>query len=596
LQTPSWTVYPHLPLEKLEAFESAGIDRYLAQILYNRGNRTFAQMRAFIDACYEDTSDPLTLVDMPRAVKRIQRALVQGEHITVYGDYDADGVTSSSLLFRALRVLKQPQARLDFHIPHRLTDGCGLHIKAIDELKARGTSLIITTDCASSDVGQVAHARLLGIDVVITDHHHPPLQRPDACAMVNPWRSDYDYTGDYGERYFCGVGIAFKLVQALYRAYRRPQGEEIALLDLVAIGAIADIAPLVGENHTLVRLGIQQLNSTQKPGLLALIHTANLQLGRIRERDIAYALAPRINAAGRMKNASIAFNLLVTDSHEEATNYVAELEQLNAARQQETEELMRNVREQAQSQASKQVVLVSGDAWHEGLIGLVAGKLAEEINKPVLVVSNDKQSKFSRGSARSQHGFNIIAALHGFAHHLERYGGHAQAAGFTISTERVEHLHAYLLDWKEEGIATLPQLIEGAESGGVVAEEESKLLVGSQMVDLVVSRLEHLDYSFYKLLRTLSPFGASNPEPTFKMKGLRLLDKWVSTNGRSLRLKLGSATGPTQRMGTLSRGADLLTALKNVTHVDIVFRLDSSEDESKQDVWLRIVHLQATQK
>ena len=594
MQASSWTVYPHLPVEELKAFEHAGIDRYLAQILSNRGSRTVAQMHALIDACYEQTSDPLNLVDMPRAVERIQRALIQGEHITVYGDYDADGVTSSSLLFRALRVLKQPQARLDFHIPHRLTDGCGLNINAINELKARGTSLIITTDCGSSDVEQAVHARTLGIDIIITDHHHPPVQHPAAYAMVNPWRSDYTYE-DAGERYFCGVGIAFKLVQALYRAHQRSQEEEMALLDLVAIGTVADIAPLVGENHTLVRLGIQQLNSTQKPGLLALIRTANLQLGKIRERDIAYALAPRINAAGRMKHASIAFHLLTTDSQEEADNYVAELEQLNTTRQQETEELMRNVREQAQNQASNQVVLVSGDAWHEGLIGLVAAKLAEEINKPVLVVSNDIQGKFSRGSARSQQDFNIIAALRGFAEHLERYGGHAQAAGFTISTERVEHLHAYLLNWQEESIAPI-EGTESANAGDVVTEEESKPLVGSQMVDLVISRLEHLDYSFYKLLRTISPFGAHNPEPTFKMKGLRLLDKWITPNGRSLRLRLGSATSTTQRMGTLSKGVDLLTMLKDVTHVDIVFRLDSSEDESKQDVWLRIVHVQATEK
>lgn len=599
MQAPSWAVYPHLGFEELKAFENAGINRYLAQILYNRGIRSIDTMRVFIEARYEDTSDPLTLVDMPRTVKRIQRALEQREHITVYGDYDADGVTSSSLLFRALRTLKHPEARLDFHIPHRLTDGCGLNIKAIDALKAHGTSLLITTDCGSSDVEQVAHARALGIDVIITDHHHPPVHRPDAYAMVNPWRSDYDYKDAYDQRYFCGVGIAFKLAQALYRAYQRPQEEELALLDLVAIGTIADIAPLLGENHTLVRLGIQQLNATQKPGLLALLRSANLPFGRIRERDISYALAPRINAAGRMRDASIAFNLLITDSHEEAASYVAELEQLNIFRQQETEELMRNVREQAQHQAAHRVILVSGENWHEGIIGLVAGKLAEEINKPVLVVSNNKQGKFSRGSARSQKDFNIIAALRGFASRLERYGGHAQAAGFTISTEHIGDLHAYLLDWKEDSVAPLPARIEGTElpdATGEVTEQESTLVAPPHMVDLVISNLERLDYCLYKMLRTLSPFGPGNPEPTFKLQGLRLLDKWIGLNGRNLRLKLGTPTGTTQRIGTLSKGAHHLEALKDVSHVDIVFCLDSSEDESKQNVWLRILHVEAAGK
>src|SRR5205823_8911816 len=258
----------------------------------------------------EEMPDPFTLIDMPQAVERIQRALVQREHITIYGDYDADGVTSSALLFRALRTLKHPEAALDFYIPSRLHEGCGLNLNALDQLKARGTSLIITTDCASSDVAQVDYAKGREMDVIITDHHHPPEQRPHAYAMINPWRPDCTYR----ERYLCGVGIAFKLVQALYRRHNRSAADEQDLLDLVAVGTVADIAALLGENHTLVRLGLQKLNSTQKPGLLALIRKANLQLGNIRERDIAYGLAPRINAAGRMQDASLAFQLLTTDN------------------------------------------------------------------------------------------------------------------------------------------------------------------------------------------------------------------------------------------------------------------------------------------
>jgi single-stranded-DNA-specific exonuclease len=582
--------HPLLSKEQFHAAEMAGISPVNAQILSNRGITTIAQMRTFIAAKYKETPDPLTLIDMPRAVTRIQQALERKEHITVYGDYDADGVTSSALLFRALRTLKSPDTMLDYHIPHRLRDGCGLNIGALDLLKARGTQLIITTDCASSDVEQVDYARTLGIEVIITDHHHPPVERPRAFAMINPWRPDCLY----GERYLCGVGIAFKLTQALYRAYRRTTQDEMELLDLVAIGTVADIAPLLGENHTLVRLGMQYLNATQKPGLRALIRNAGLQPGKIRERDIAYGLAPRINAAGRMKDASIAFELLTTDSADEANAYVAELDQLNRTRQQETEELMRNVREQAQHQPTKSVVLVSGDNWHEGIIGLVAGKLAEEINKPVLVLSNDNETQLSRGSGRSQKGFNIIEALRSFASRLERYGGHAQAAGFTIRSERIEELREHLLQWnsQNENAETVESNTEIADLTAAVTEQESTPPPDPQMVDIVFTKLERLNYELYKTLRILSPFGAGNPDPIFKMEGLHLLNIWPTANGQHLRLRLGAQTGNGQRTATLLRGAARRQELEGIEQVNIIFRIESSEDESKQEIWLKILDIE----
>jgi single-stranded-DNA-specific exonuclease len=559
--------------------------------------KTLEEMQSFIHANYDETRDPLTLVDMPRAVARIQQAIEKREHITIYGDYDADGVTSSSLLFRALRMLKQPEAQLDYHIPHRLRDGCGLNNAALDQLKARGTQLIITTDCASSDVAQVDYAQTLGIDVIITDHHHPPAELPRAYAMVNPWRPDCTY----GERYLCGAGIAFKLTQALYRAYGRTREQEMDLLDLVAIGTVADIAPLLGENHMLVRLGLQRLNTTRKPGLQVLIRYAGLQQGRIRERDISFALAPRINAAGRMKEASIAFELLVTDSEEEALARAAELEQLNLSRQQQTEELMRHVREQAQLQQGRQVILVSGDDWHEGIIGLVAGKLAEEVNKPVLVLSNDPETQLSRGSARSQKDFNIIEALRGFADHLERYGGHAQAAGFTVRSEHIEQLRDHLLRWKEKGGASVAAVIEGTvlpDQTGLVTESETENPPAPQprMVDLIFTRMERLDYSLFQSLRELSPFGAGNPEPIFKMEKLRLLDRWPGgVNKQNLQMRLGPAKGQGQLSGTLTRGAPLHQSLTGVTHVNIIFRIESSRDETKQEVWLKILDIEPAQ-
>ena len=612
-----WNIYPLLTDSQFKAFQQEGIESLHAQLLYNRGITTVAEMQAFLAARYDQTPDPLMLIDMDKAVARIQSALAHDEHITVYGDYDADGVTSSALLYRALRTLKYPDAPLDYHIPSRLKDGCGLNLGAIDMLKARGTTLIITTDCASSDVEQVVYARTLGIDVIITDHHQPPEQRPDAFAMINPWRPDCQY----GERYLCGVGVAFKLTQALFRAYQRPVEDEMALLDLVAIGTIADVATLLGENHTLVRHGLERLNQTRNPGLNALIKKTNLQPGKIRERDIAFALAPRINAAGRMSDARIAFDLLTTDDDNTAAAYAEELENLNISRQQQTEELMISVRQEAQLRPNDQVVLVSGNNWPEGIIGLVAGKLSEEINRPVLVLS--RGTEYSRGSARSpdkhrnqgnqseqngHNGINIIRALRACADILTRYGGHAQAAGFTISNTHIEQLRTHLLAWKEqpdapESIAETAETTPAPDASGIVIEpEDNPFSQATSMIDIVFTKIEMLNHESYRKIREIGPFGAGNPEPVFQMKNLRLLDRWTSGfEGRNLRLRLGSAgNGALQRLGTLTRGSSLLHTLHGGQMVNIIFRLESawnpleSNGNGKQDIWLKLLEVEVT--
>jgi single-stranded-DNA-specific exonuclease len=595
----SWNVYPQLSAEQFRAALATGVPPVLAQLLYNRGVTEPEQMKTFVFADYKKTLDPYGLIDMRKAVERIRKALDEQEHITVYGDFDADGVTSSALLFRALRTLKQPGANLDYHIPHRLNDGCGLNLSALDMLHQRGTRLIITTDCASSDVEQVEYARTLGIDVIITDHHTPPAQLPPAYAMVNPWRADAN-SEDF--RVLCGVGIAFKLTQALYRLYQRTEEEEMELLDLVAIGTIADIAPLLGENHTLAFRGLERLNLTSKPGLLALIASANLTPGRIRERDIAYALSPRINAAGRMQEASIAFDLLTTDSQQEAARYAQMLQQLNLSRQQETEALMQNVRAQAQGQEGQRVVLVAGDDWHEGILGLVAGKLSEEIDKPVLVLNNDSKTKLSRGSARSRKGYNIIAALRDFAHKLERYGGHNQAAGFTIQSTLIEELRTHLQQWREgAGLnGSTAEMLSELEESTAPAEPPAALELLSplapQWIDLTLSRWEMLTYDFYQKMRLLAPFGAANPEPIFRAEGVQLLNARVT--GRELQniqFWLG-APHPLygtmlRHQGTLFKGASRIKEFAGVSHVTVVFRLESSEDAMRRDIWLRILDI-----
>jgi single-stranded-DNA-specific exonuclease len=607
ISSTQWQPYPLRSKAERQVDAQQGVDSLYAQLLTNRGISAREEISRFVQASYNDSLDPFPLVDMRVAVQRIQQALEKQEHITVYGDYDADGVTSSALLFRALRSLKSTEAVLDFHIPHRQRDGCGLNIAALDMLKQRGTQLIITTDCASSDVEQVHYANELGIDVIITDHHNPPAELPDAYAMVNPWRTDAEEEDVLPYRPLCGAGMAFKLVQALYRESHRSKEDEMELLDLVAIGTIADIVPLIGENHILVRLGMQRLNMTRNPGLQALIRSANLQPGRIRERDIAYGLGPRINAAGRMQDASIAFHLLTTESEEAAAGYVAQLEELNIARQQQTEELMRKVREEAQQHPDDTVILVSGEDWHEGILGLVAGKLVEEIHKPVFVVSNDAETRLSRGSARSQKNFNVIEALRGFPGHLERYGGHAQAAGFTIETTRINDFRQHLLEWQATGNSAvveedLAEVIEPVSTAVVeeVVQQAATVVeptATAHMIDLVLTRTDLLNYNGYTKLRKLSPFGAANPEPIFKIERAYLIDRWASgMNRQNLRLKLAITDLKTGKAititGTLTRGAELLETFDRGSLVDIIFRIESSEDESRRDIWLKILDVQ----
>jgi single-stranded-DNA-specific exonuclease len=539
-------------------FRAAGIEFLHAQLLFNRGLRTPEAMRSFLDARLESIPDPLRLIDMECALVRIQQAMHRREHITVYGDFDADGVTSTALLTRALRSLGQPEALLSAYIPSRLQGTRGLSREAIDLLHTQGTGLIITTDCGSSDVEEVHYAQELGIDTVITDHHHPPAQLPRAIAMLNPWRADCTY----GERYLCGAGIAFKLAQALYQAAGRER-EAWELLDLVAVGTVGDVATLLGENHILVRAGMQRLNTTANPGLQALIRAAQLRPGKIREAD---ALA-------------------------------SELEALNFSRQQATEGLMRLVRAQARKQENKQVILVYGDKadWPEGIIGLVAGKLSEEMKRPVFVLSQDAQA--SRGSARSGENFNIIAALQAARPQLfARFGGHAQAAGFTIANENIAELHEHLLNCYETSrtVQSPTAAHSQTQSADPAAGPGLESAAVSRKVDLVITKPELVNLETLEKIQRLAPFGTGNPEPVFRINRLQLLSRRTTGSEKQhLRVRL-QGNGLTFH-GTMLRGGQRFAALPEQTPVGVIFSLEQAwsppDAESRQDIWLKVLDL-----
>jgi single-stranded-DNA-specific exonuclease len=361
------------------------------------------------------------------------------------------------------------------------------------------------------------------------------------------------------------------------------------------------VASLLGENHTLVRAGLQQLNNTNNPGLRALIQVTQLKPGRIRERDISFVLAPRINAAGRMKDAGLAFRLLTTDDPAEAVALAAELEALNLSRQQQTEEMMKLVREQARLQPDKQVILVYGEKerWPEGIIGLVAGKLSEETGRPVFVLSQD--SEFSRGSARSKEDFNIIQALQAARPQLfERFGGHAQAAGFTIANAYIAELHEHLLNCYETARAAngskAPTDVqaEGEELAGAGGETETSSPLVSRKVDLVITRPELVNLETLEKIKRLAPFGSANPEPVFRINGLQLLSRWTSGNERQhLRVRL-RGNGLIFH-GILLRGGERAASLQERAPVQVIFSLDQAwsppDSESRQEIWLKILDI-----
>ena len=587
---PPWYLVPHLPRQELDFFEHVGVPRVQAQLLYNRGIQAIGDMKHCISGDFTATGDPMDLVDMQRAVERIGRACLDREHISVYGDYDADGVTSAAVLYRGVRRLQLPGGVLDAYIPHRLTEGFGLHKTAIEQLYKRGTSLIITCDCGTADTSAVEFARSLGMDVIITDHHHPSSPLPRAYALVNPWRLEASERLTHGERNLSGVGVAFKLVQALFRDSETCTLEdERALLDLVAVGTIADVVPLLGDNHIFVREGLAILNEAGTLGLRVLIAVADMRRwGKLRERDIAFGIAPRLNAAGRMQDASLAFSLLTTDDPREASTLVETLQQLNSSRRSLTDTLVPLARRQAREQHDSPVLLLRGEGWHEGIIGLVAGKLAEETGKPVAVVSTDQNTQLCKGSARAPAKYNLMTALDGFADSLERYGGHAQAAGFTVRYSQLEALHEHLVSVA----ATSPQHDETAfsdshEQKRGIGEEE----LGRIRVDFQISRAESLNSEFYQLVHDLAPFGQSFPEPTFLLKGLCILDYQHHSPHRTF-LRFAASRGNWQVTGTFAGDESLLEELRSTSTVTIVFQLETPRNTFPWEARVKILHIE----
>lgn len=488
-----WLIQPAAPPHFQAQFPE--FSPLVAQIFFARGLATRADALRFVGDG-DALADPFLMNGMSAAVERIRRALRDGEAIAVYGDFDADGVCATALL---TQVLKKLGAKALPYIPHRVHEGYGLNRDALQDLKNKGARVVVTVDCGIRSLAEVEGGTALGLDMIVTDHHSVGEILPRAVAVINPKQP-----GDkYPFQEFAGVGIAFKLAQALAQT-PLPGAETLnldALLDLVALGTVADLVPLVGENRTLVKRGIARLIQTERPGLQALIQQTGAKTRIVNAGTIGFYLGPRLNAAGRIEHARTAYKLLSTEYPGEAEQLAAQLETTNRDRQKLTDELTQKARAMAAQLPPDEYILIAGSPdFPEGIIGLIASKMQEDAYRPAIAMTHQVDRGQMRGSARSIPEFNIIAALDECAELLVRHGGHAAAAGFTVTNEKFPALHARLR--------------------AIAARELRGLDLKPTLSIDAVAELSAMNWEVLVQLERLQPFGYGNREPVFLSKNV----------------------------------------------------------------------------
>lgn len=534
-----WEVAPRLAREAAEAY--AGLPPLIAQLLHNRGVGP-EEAAAFLDGVGEVGHDPFAMKGMDAAVERLQRAWRAGERVVVYGDYDGDGVTASAVLTQALGRLG---VRADVYIPHRVDEGYGLNAQALEAVAAQGAGLVVTVDCGTGSVAEVERARALGLDVIVTDHHLPPETLAPATALLNPRQPGCAYP----TKSLAGVGVAYKLLQGLLRAWPgAPPLEAEEYLDLVALGTISDVVPLRGENRLLVRGGLERMRLRPRPGVAALARRAGVRLEAIQARDVSFVLGPRINAAGRMDDAILAYNLLMARDEAHAAPLAEELEQHNLQRQRELARVLHEARAALDGQGDEApAIVVWGEGWPLGIVGLVASRLMEEHRRPAFVCSLTDEA--ARGSARTPEGYHAVEALEGCADLLARYGGHARAAGFTAPIENLPRLRRRLVRWAEGRGAAEPAL-------GIDAW----------------LRLASVDWGLHAWLQRLGPFGQGNPEPLFAARRVRA--RGVRTSGEQREhLRFTLSDGRRTLDAVAYRMASCEAVVRDERPIDIAFSL-----------------------
>lgn len=504
-----WEVRP-LDKERAAAFaQTYGVPFFLAMLMNIRGLDDAAHLREFLGEG-EPLSDPFLLKDMDKAAARITRAVDNMEKIAVYGDYDADGVTSTAMLYS---YLETRGADVIFYIPQREGEGYGMNIGAVEYLKEQGVSLIVTVDNGISSVQEVARANELGIDVVVTDHHRPQEILPDAVAVVDAYRPDD--TSPY--KHFSGVGIAFKLLMALEDGAGDVEDLLEAYSDLAAIGTIGDIVPLTGENRTLIRAGLERLSQSDRPGVQALLENAGIAGKALTSTNVAFTLVPRINATGRMGAPERAVRLLISGYEEEAEVLSEEICADNEERRRVEAEIAEAAFAdiEAKGYMKDRVVVVDGENWHHGVIGIVASRVTERCGKPCMIISRGETE--AKGSGRSIEGFSLFEAICACGDLLLKFGGHPMAAGITLKPENIEAFRKRINQYAAEHFPQMPTQ---------TVTLDCKLNPAALSVSMAQS------------LTQLEPFGNGNPQPVFGLFNMELSNVTPVGGGGHLRLTL----------------------------------------------------------
>ena len=536
--------------------ESVGLPPFLAHLVHGRGIRDRGGLARYLAPDAGLFHDPMLLPDMGRAVDRLLRAKKDGEVVAVFGDFDVDGLTGTALLVEAFGGLGLKPIP---YIPDRVAEGHGLNDAAVTRLRDAGASVMVTVDCGVGSDDQVSLASTLGIDTVITDHHTVGGELPPAAAVVNPGRDD----SFYPHASLTGVGIALKLAQALYGYLGLPVPDR--LFELAALGTVADVGPLIGENRYIVRTGLEYMNRTDHPGLKAIIARAGLTPGGLDEESLSFQIIPRLNAAGRLGDASLSLRLLTASSPQEAAPLAAELERLNDERKVLSREAIDDALAQVGpfSEATPPVLVVESDVWRPGILGLVANSLAERYDRPAVAVA--VKDGTCRASARSVPGFDIVEALEKNSSLLRRFGGHPQAAGFSMDA------------------ADLPQLKAGLEAVAedtVLAKPEPSLDVDCEISPAV---LNQRNLGFIQRMR---PFGAGNPQPVFLTRRARILQaRRVGAASDHLKMRVGHG-GRAWGAIAFKQGDRPAEA---GDHVDLVYRATMNDWGSTPSLELEVV-------
>lgn len=556
-----WHILPPVPAGTLAA---SGMPPLMVQLLFNRGIKEVSEIEPFLAADARLGHDPLLLPDMETAVIRIYRAILAGEIINVYGDYDVDGITATAIMVKTLGALGGVVIP---YIPNRLSEGYGLNLAALEELKKKAVSLIVTVDTGITAVREIARAREMGIEVIITDHHTPLLELPAAIATINPRVPGSHYP--FPE--LSGAGVAYKLSTALFKGLDQESSIAPSLVDLAALGTVADLTPLTGENRYIVTEGLKQMKHNPRQGLRELAEQAGLDSTRLSTEDIAWQLAPRLNAAGRLSNAMNGYQLLMSDSPEEVRELALWLDATNTERQQLTVKVISQARREILAQALTPLLLSGHSDYPAGITGLAASRLTEEFYRPVILISTGEI--VSSGSCRSIPEFNIINALSKCGHLLTRFGGHAQAAGFSLLTCNLPEFKQTLFE------------VAASELTGVE-------LIPHLDIDAEV-KLAELGNRTYDLLQKLAPFGHANPIPTFLSRRVRVID--CRTMGREEEhLKLRLRQDGQIWEAVAFRQSDFLPDL--TPYIDIVYNLEIDHWRSDSSLRLNILDFTETSK